>query len=282
MPESASHLRRISQDTPPPQQDLKCPATGPALLSWLAITTPIGAPSLALGVADAPLTRPPAARVTNWGDESRVRVEGLLAVLRDCLGREDVAEATYEQVAPAPRIGRGEQQGTPVYWRDERHLPRTDLGRAEKLGLDLRALGMTVMRDLAGESPASVASMYGRKATLSITGGSESRAVRRYVNGRGAPLLAALGAWPWTHAESGRLPRGWWTSPTFLEPLAAWHRAAWTDARQRLADAAQTFADGEVLRHRRSDSRTTEADYLRDMERAPRVQTRPRHDPTSF
>lgn len=57
-------------------------------------------------------------------------------------------------------------------------------------------------------------------------GGSSSakRAVRE-----GRNLLAGLGAWPWAHAEKGRLhdhPR-WWTDPRFLVPLRTWIAQGW-------------------------------------------------------
>lgn len=57
-------------------------------------------------------------------------------------------------------------------------------------------------------------------------GGSSSakRAVRE-----GRNLLAGLGAWPWAHAEKGRLhdhPE-WWTDPRFLAPLRAWIAQGW-------------------------------------------------------
>jgi hypothetical protein len=57
-------------------------------------------------------------------------------------------------------------------------------------------------------------------------GGSSSakRAVRE-----GRHLLHGLGAWPWAHAEKGRLhdhPR-WWTDPRFLSPLRTWIAQGW-------------------------------------------------------
>lgn len=42
------------------------------------------------------------------------------------------------------------------------------------------------------------------------------------VRTRGREVLAAVGAWPWTHAPNGKLPRSWQRDQTFLIPLRAW------------------------------------------------------------
>ncbi len=54
---------------------------------------------------------------------------------------------------------------------------------------------------------------------------SAKRAVRE-----GRALLAGLGAWPWAHAEKGRLhdhPQ-WWADPRFLSPLRTWIAQGWS------------------------------------------------------
>lgn len=53
---------------------------------------------------------------------------------------------------------------------------------------------------------------------------SAKRAVRE-----GRLLLHRLGAWPWAHAESGRLHEHpeWWRQPRFLNPLRLWLAQSW-------------------------------------------------------
>jgi hypothetical protein len=42
----------------------------------------------------------------------------------------------------------------------------------------------------------------------------------------GRRLLSAIGFWPWTHVERGRLPRDWRSMDDFIAPLADWLSAA--------------------------------------------------------
>jgi hypothetical protein len=57
--------------------------------------------------------------------------------------------------------------------------------------------------------------------------GNSSSAKRAVREGR--ILLNRLGAWPWAHAEKGRLHehREWWSDPQFLKPLRTWIAQGW-------------------------------------------------------
>lgn len=62
--------------------------------------------------------------------------------------------------------------------------------------------------------------------------GRRSRSVARYASA-GRKLFAALGAWPWAHAEKEhdyRLPTDWRDRETFQRPFWHWHRRACIDA----------------------------------------------------
>ncbi|MGB7685000.1 MAG: hypothetical protein WBL45_04380 [Solirubrobacterales bacterium] len=57
--------------------------------------------------------------------------------------------------------------------------------------------------------------------------GNPSEAKRAVREGR--KLLHLLGAWPWAHAEAGRLHQHpeWWNQPAFVDPLRAWISYGW-------------------------------------------------------
>ncbi len=71
---------------------------------------------------------------------------------------------------------------------------------------------------------------------------------------RGRELLSTLGAWPWAHAERGRLLKGWRTSPEFLEPLHTWCATACAELEAELAssrpgiEATQGWIDSSPTR----------------------------------
>jgi hypothetical protein len=49
-------------------------------------------------------------------------------------------------------------------------------------------------------------------------------------------LLARLGAWPWAHAEDGRLKQTWRDEPHFTEPLRDWHERACSEAAAKVEE----------------------------------------------
>jgi hypothetical protein len=48
---------------------------------------------------------------------------------------------------------------------------------------------------------------------------------KRYVEAM-RPVLAALGAWPWSEFPDGRLPPRWWEQERVVWSLQRWHREA--------------------------------------------------------
>lgn len=79
--------------------------------------------------------------------------------------------------------------------------------------------------DLCDRDPAEISEwMLGFPLSYKKADGDPRKA--RLYRQQGRRLLADLGAWPWTHADDGRLPRDWRADPAFAGPLWAWHDGA--------------------------------------------------------
>ena len=179
----------------------------------------IGAPVLPILLGDVPLTQPPS--------------RGLATVVRERLPKAK-ADALIHALARPPFT-----DDLPAYWPDRDldiddvlvNRPYRPAGK-RKLGLAYWNIEDAFLHDLEGSTIADLAGP--------ASSGPEQRAFgrrkKRHVQ-RGRELLAALGAWPWVHAEGGKLPRGWHEREDFHQPLDAWRRRAYVDAQLRLEAA---------------------------------------------
>ena len=200
--------------------------TGP-LAGVLREATPPGAAAMqfALWGYDEryvlPLTNPQPP-VPDW---LRYELEQRLTFREAPLRHKDV-DRLVELLAPASRA-----DWLPAYdpftWRVEEGLTKTG-----PRGQWARCIAAAVASDL-GEHPLREISA----SVLGLDGVEEPNAkkVRHRYRRRGRRLLHLLGVWPWTHAESGKLPKGWRADERFLKPLEAFLLRAWEDD-ERLAD----------------------------------------------
>jgi hypothetical protein len=94
--------------------------------------------------------------------------------------------------------------------------------------------------------------LYHKNGSL-LSDDGDTRRLREYVS-EGRHLLHALGAWPWTHAKAGPLPKRWWQLEQFTAPLAIWHQHNVDAIREEADLRASAFAgDGRWGRgHQRS------------------------------
>lgn len=169
-----------------------------------------------------PLTNPQPP-VPDW---LRYELEQRLTFHEAPLRHKDV-DRLVELLAPASRT-----DWLPAYdpftWRVDEGLTKTG-----PRGQWTRCIAAAVASDLGRhrlrEISASVLGLDGVEA-------HRARKVRHAYRRRGRRLLHLLGAWPWTHAESGKLPKGWQADERFLEPLEGFLLRAWEDD-ERLADA---------------------------------------------
>lgn len=166
--------------------------------------------------------------------------------------------ALMDMLAPSP-LG---PDGLPASW--PHHPPGTALHLAaldslwhvRNVGMPGRAIVAAVAIDLAGEDRGAISARLGletevptgKGAATELVSHERHRSLERYL-AVGRPLLAELGAWPWTHGDEGRLPRDWWALRSFLGPLARWHHDAWMATAWRL-DAAAGVIAGETHRRR--------------------------------
>ena len=168
-----------------------------------------------------PLTNPQPP-VPDW---LRYELEQRLRFREAPLRQKDV-DRLVELLAPASRA-----DWLPAYdpftWRVDEGLAKTG-----PRGQWTRCIAAAVASDL-GEHPL-------REISASVLGLDDveeptAKKVRHRYRRRGRRLLHLLGVWPWTHAESGKLPKGWRTDARFLEPLEAFLLRAWDD-REQLAE----------------------------------------------
>lgn len=148
------------------------------------------------------------------------------AVLRNYVPEKHLG-MLVDLLAPEPT----RRDGLPAFSCEGlKELPPSDLAlKPYGAGTTLRALIAAVKQDLEGWGPLEVADKLGVGSRFSDD--DRRRSVYRYVNKRGRPLLAELGAWPWACfsecATGKRPPPQWWTSPEALAPLTHWHFEAW-------------------------------------------------------
>jgi hypothetical protein len=197
-----------------------------ALCKILREATPPGAAAMqfALWGSDEryvlPLTNPQPP-VPDW---LRYELEQRLTFREAPLRHKDV-DRLVELLAPAARA-----DWLPAYdpftWRVDESLAKTG-PRAEWT----RCIAAAVASDLGQHRL--------REISASVLGVAEeeprARKVRHAYRRRGRRLLHLLGAWPWAHADSGKLPKGWRADERFLKPLEAFLLRAWEDD-ERLAD----------------------------------------------
>jgi hypothetical protein len=91
------------------------------------------------------------------------------------------------------------------------------------------AVECAAAHDLAAATAAQLsrAQQWADHANPDGTPGPASSAKRAIREGR--LLLHRLGAWPWAHADRGRLHEhpGWWANDAFVGPLRAWLAVSW-------------------------------------------------------
>lgn len=130
------------------------------------------------------------------------------------------------------------QPGVPIFDRLMNGLPGTGELRSDSLltGTRFGRNGATALRiecaashDLAAATYVQLSRAQGWQGHEDPDGkpGNPSQAKRAVREGR--QLLHTLGAWPWAHADRGRLhehPK-WWRDPEFLTPLRAWIAQGW-------------------------------------------------------
>jgi hypothetical protein len=98
----------------------------------------------------------------------------------------------------------------------------------------------------------------------------ESRSARRYVED-GRKALAALGAWPWTLEENGKVDaRGWWRDDRFAIALFGWHEEATVMAINDALLAADCLSGQETYRTNGDRLATATRLYRERLDRAVR------------
>ena len=154
----------------------------------------------------------------------------LLAVtLKGKALKPNAVEMLAVMLAPGPR----RSDGLPAYWPADPNVEQTQAWAAMKQreGSAGRKILAAVAADLQGHQLAHIsgALLRLRDHEIQVPGDGgvarqdgDPRAARMYRQD-GRELLAALGAWPWTHAHDGRLPAGWHTNAVYLDPLWEWH-----------------------------------------------------------
>jgi hypothetical protein len=221
---------RIEPDATVPellQRKLTLPEGG--LAEVLREATPPGAAAMqfALWGYDEryvlPLTNPQPP-VPDW---LRYELEQRLTFREAPLRHKDV-DRLVELLAPAARA-----DWLPAYdpftWRVEEGPTKTG-----PRGQWTRCIAAAVASDLGQHPLREVSATVLR---LDEVEAHRARKVRHTYRRRGRRLLQLLGAWPWTHAESGKLPKGWRADERFLEPLEAFLRRAWEDDERHLERA---------------------------------------------
>jgi len=222
----------------PSQEGLALPPG--ELSSFLSAVTPSGAAALHMvlwGLCEnaelypLPITKP-SAPCREW-----LRTELEAVRFKHTPLRRQVIRELVELLAPGPSRPDGLPAYAPHAWRLHRHPTKPDRRRAMARRVaaavacdlgdhDLTDISAKVL-GLAGKDLAS----QGMPARRSHRKPKQARKYRRF----GRELLALLGVWPWTHAESGKLPKTWRTDAAFLEPLQAWYERTCGECEQELA-----------------------------------------------
>lgn len=112
---------------------------------------------------------------------------------------------------------------------DKRHENQLQGARLGRNGANITRIECAAAHDLVAAPFAQLSRAQGWRDHEDHAGrpGGSSSAKRAVREGR--KLLHGLGAWPWAHAEKGRLhdhPR-WWADPRFLSPLRTWIAQGW-------------------------------------------------------
>ncbi len=212
--------------------------------------TPPGAPALACWVDDAfdpcvlPLTNPTPQKVLLA--QSGRPPFGWLEVSLSALEWERLGAEQTRRLSLLLSAGPKRADGLPGWEdknRNEGQSHAWAYGR-RNLGALGRAMIAAVAADLHDWPKSQVSELLGlHDHELQSPGGAigiEARGARRYVS-RGRKALGALGTWPWTHGEAGRLPAAWRSDPSFVAPLANWHSAACAELESQLATVRFAF-----------------------------------------
>ncbi|HET6999211.1 MAG TPA: hypothetical protein VFI03_11530 [Solirubrobacterales bacterium] len=130
------------------------------------------------------------------------------------------------------------EPGVPIFDRLPRRMPGDIELRSGNLlqgkrfgrnGASILRIECAVGHDLVAAPYAQLSKAQQWRGHVDAHGnrGNPSEAKRAVREGR--KLLHRLGAWPWAHAEAGRLHLhpGWWTQPGFLDPLRSWISYSW-------------------------------------------------------
>jgi hypothetical protein len=222
---------RIEPDaTVPELLERKLTLPGGGLAQILREVTPPGAAAMqfALWGYDEryvlPLTNPQPP-VPDW---LRYELEQRLTFRQAPLGHKDV-ERLVELLAPASRA-----DWLPAY---DPFTWRVDDGPSEAgpRGQWTRCIAAAVASDLGRHRLRELsASVLG----LGDVEAHRAKKLRHAYRRRGRRLLHLLGAWPWTHAESGKLPRAWRADERFLQPLESFLQRAWEDGERPVDGSA--------------------------------------------
>jgi len=218
---------RIEPDaTVPELLERKLTLPGGGLAQILREVTPPGAAAMqfALWGYDEryvlPLTNPQPP-VPDW---LRYELEQRLTFRQAPLGHKDV-DRLVDLLAPACRA-----DWLPAY---DPFTWRVDGGPTETgpTGQWTRCIAAAIASDLGRHPMREISASV---LALGDVDAHRAKKLRHAYRRGGRRLLHLLGAWPWTHAESGKLPKGWRADQRFLEPLEAFLRRAWEDD-ERLA-----------------------------------------------
>jgi hypothetical protein len=188
----------MSDTLGPPERRFCPPAPGDALVRWLWLRTPPGAPVVPI----SPEARADPTRYRS-GPGFVPKVAGQpLSTFPD--RRQEDARAEVEGVAP----GVHREPGT--------HRPRW--------GMAAWSIESAHDHDLRGLSYVKLAELQDYTDFLAAYPERSRSAERRVTQGR--ELLHNLGGWPWALSERGVLPARWWEEERFARALAGWFREA--------------------------------------------------------
>jgi len=97
-------------------------------------------------------------------------------------------------------------------------------------GANIVRIECAVSHDLAAVPAAQLSRGQGWKDHEDHAGRRGGASSAKHAISGGRKLLHDLGAWPWAHAEGGRLHEHgeWWRDPEFLRPLRTWIGFSWS------------------------------------------------------
>jgi hypothetical protein len=110
-----------------------------------------------------------------------------------------------------------------------RIVARTPGRQAPRAGIPGWSMAVALAVDLYGVRSDEAADALELRDDSSRDAKDGSRGGRLYAQ-RGRPLLSTIGAWPWSVAEAGRLPRRWYCRQDYASALARWHYQQWLAA----------------------------------------------------